>query len=243
MKIKAIVLSLLFTTILFTDIFSQEVKNDDTSEQARVIISKYLDAIGGVDAIKNIQDKTTIMRGTAMDQTVTIIIKQKLPNKLRQDIKAGGMDQTLIFDGENAVMKVAGQTIKIERKQLEQLKLESTMEMLLNPESLGIKLAYDGTEKSGERLLHKVKFVLPSGLNWVAYFDDETGYKVKESKEIESQMGLINQVLEYSNYQDVDGIKIPFTLKQSFGPQTVELTVSSIKINKGITDDTFVITE
>ncbi|MCL6494322.1 MAG: hypothetical protein K6T54_06010 [Ignavibacterium sp.] len=242
MKIKATLLSFLFTMILFTNVFTQEMK-DDTSEQARAIISKYLNAIGGADAIKNIQDKTTIMRGTAMEQTVTIIIKQKLPNKLRQDIKAGGMDQTLIFDGEKAVMKVAGQTIKVEGKQLEQLKLESTMEMLLNPESLGIKLAYDGTEKSGDNLLHKVKFVLPSGLNWVAYFDDKTGYKVKESKEIESQMGLINQLLEYSNYQDVDGIKIPFTLKQSFGPQTIELTVSSIKINKGITDDTFVITE
>lgn len=242
MKIKAIVLSLLFTTILFTNIFPQEI-TEDTSEQARAIISKYLSAIGGVDAIKNIQDKTTIMRGSAMDQTVTIIIKQKLPNKLRQDVKAGGMDQTLIFDGEKAVMKVAGQTIKIEGKQLEQLKLESTMEMLLNPESLGIKLAYDGTEKSGENLLHKVKFNLPSGLTWVAYFDDKTGYKVKESKETETQMGLINQMLEYSNYQDVDGIKIPFTLKQSFGPQSVEMTISSVKINKGITDDTFVITE
>ena len=242
MKIKAIILSLLFTTILFTNIFPQEMK-DDTSEQARTIITKYLDAIGGADAIKNIQDKTTIMRGTAMDQTVTIVIKQKLPNKLRQDVKAGGMDQVIIFDGEKAVMKVAGQTIKIEGKQLEQLKLESTMEMLLNPESLGIKLAYDGTEKSGESLLHKVKFVLPSGLNWIAYFDDETGYKVKESKETETQMGLINQVLEYSNYQDVDGIKIPFTLKQSFGPQSVEMTISSVKINKGIPDDTFVISE
>lgn len=242
MKIKVIFLSLLFTTILFTNNFSQEI-TENTSEQARAIISKYLNATGGVDAIKNIQDKTTIMRGTAMDQTVTIVIKQKLPNNLRQEIKAGGMDQTLIFDGEKAVMKVAGQTIKIEGKQLEQLKLESTMEMLLNPESLGIKLAYEGTEKSGENLLHKVKFILPSGLNWVAYFDDKTGFKVKESKETETQMGLINQVLEYSNYQDVDGIKIPFTIKQSIGPQSVEMTVSSVKINKGIPDSIFVITE
>ncbi len=241
MKFKAIFLSLLFAAMLFSTSFSQEMK-DDSSEQARAIISKYLDAIGGADAVKNIQDKTTIMRGTAMDQTVTIIIKQKLPNKLRQEIKAGGMDQTLIFDGEKAVMKVAGQTIKVEGKQLEQLKLESTMEMMLNPESLGIKLSYEGSEQSGENLLHKVKFTLPSGLNWIAYFD-KTGLKVKESKETETQMGLINQILEYSNYQDVEGIKIPFTLKQSFGPQSLELTVSSIKINKGIPDDTFVITE
>jgi outer membrane lipoprotein-sorting protein len=242
MKIKSLLIPVLILFVFYSDIFSQEesVKSD---EKAKAVITKYIDAIGGADAVKNIQDKTTIMRGTAMDQTVTIIIKQKLPNKLRQDIKAGGMDQTLIFDGEKAVMKVAGQTVKVEGKELEQLKLESTMEMLLNPESLGIKLSYEGTEKSGDNLLHKVKFMLPSGLNWIAYFDDKTGLKIKESKEVETQMGLINQVLEYSDYQDVEGIKIPFKLKQSFGPQSLELTVSSIKINKGIPDETFVISE
>lgn len=242
MKIKVIFLSLLFTTSLFINIFSQEM-NDDTSEQARAIISKYLDAIGGADAIKNIQDKTVIMRGTAMDQTVTIILKQKFPNKLRQEVKAGGMDQVIIFDGEKAVMKVAGQTIKIENKQLEQLKVESAMEMLLNPDSLGLKLLYDGTESSGNNTLHKVKIILPSGLNWVAYFDDKSGLKVKETKETETQMGTITQILEYSDYQNVDGIKVPFKLKQSFGPQSVEMTISSVKFNKGISDDTFVISE
>jgi outer membrane lipoprotein-sorting protein len=242
MKIKFIILSVLFIGTLFINGYSQE-ESAESVEQAKSVIAKYLDTTGGVDAIKNIQDKTVIMRGTAMDQTVTIVIKQKLPNKLRQDIKAGGMDQVLIFDGEKAVMKVAGQTIKVEGKQLEQLKLESTMELLLNPESLGIKISYDGTEKSGEDLLHKVKFVLPSGLKWVVYFDDKTGYKVKELKETETQMGLITQIVEYFDYQDVDGIKIPFKMKQSFGPQSIEMTISSVKINKGIPDDTFVISE
>lgn len=242
MKFKSLLLSFLITMFLFVNAFSQN-ENAESVEQAKSVIAKYLDAIGGADVVKNIQDKTVIMRGTAMDQAVTIIIKQKLPNKLRQDIKAGGMDQVLIFDGEKAVMKVAGQTINIEGKQLEQLKLESTMEMLLNPELLGIKLAYEGTEKDGQSLLHKVKFILPSGLNWVAYFDDKTGLKVKESKETETQMGLITQVVEYSDYQDVEGIKIPFKMKQSFGPQSVEMTISSVKINKGIPDETFVISE
>lgn len=242
MKIKFIILSVLFIGFLFINGYSQE-ESAESVEQAKSVIAKYLDATGGVDAIKNIQDKTVIMRGTAMDQTVTIVIKQKLPNKLRQDIKAGGMEQVLIFDGEKAVMKVASQTIKVEGKQLEQLKLESTMELLLNPESLGIKISYDGTEKSGEDLLHKVKFVLPSGLKWIAYFNDKTGYKVKETKETETQMGLITQIVEYSDYQDVDGIKIPFKMKQSFGPQSIEMTISSVKINKGIPDDTFVISE
>lgn len=242
MKFNSLLFPFLLAIALFTNAFSQN-ETAQSDEQAKAVIAKYLEAIGGADAIKNIQDKTVIMRGTAMDQTITIIIKQKLPNKLRQDIKAGGMDQILIFDGEKAVMKVAGQTINVEGKQLEQLKLESTMEMLLNPESLGIKLVYDGTEKDGENLLHKVKFILPSGLNWVAYFDDKSGLKIKESKETETQMGLITQIVEYSDYQEVEGIKIPYKMKQSFGPQSIEMTISSVKINKGIPDDTFVISE
>lgn len=242
MYFKSLLILFFIFSFLFINVYPQNDSADSVA-QARAIIAKYIEAIGGADAVKNIQDKTVIMRGTAMDQTITIIIKQKLPNKLRQDIKAGGMDQVLIFDGEKAVMKVAGQTINLEGKQLEQLKLESTMEMLLNPESLGIKLAYEGTEKDGESLLHKVKFILPSGLNWVAYFDDKTGLKVKETKETETQMGLITQLLEYSDYQDVDGIKVPFKMKQSFGPQSVEMTISSVKINKGIPDETFVISE
>ncbi len=241
---KYITLLLTLSVIFLFTPYSFSQNDSVTSfEQAKTVIAKYLEAIGGADAIRNIQDKSVIMRGTAMDQTVTIVIKQKLPNKLRQDVKAGGMDQVLIYDGERAVMKVAGQTIKIEGKQLEQLKLESTMEMMLNPESLGIKISYDGTEQLGDNLLHKVKFTLPSGLNWISYFDDKTGLKIKESKETETQMGLITQVLEYSDYQEVDGIKIPFKMKQSFGPQSIEMTISSVKINKGISDDTFVISE
>lgn len=242
MKFKTLFVSLIAFILLISSAFPQN-ETAESVEQAQSVIAKYLNAIGGADAIKNIVDKTVIMRGTAMDQTVTLILKQKYPNKLRQDVKAGGMDQVLIYDGEKAVMKVAGQTIKIEGKQLEQLKLESEMEILLNPEASGIKISYDGSEQAGDNLLHKVKFILPSGLNWIAYFDDKTGLKVKEIKETETQMGLITQIVEYSDYQDVDGIKIPFKMIQSFGPQSIELTISSVKINKGIPDDIFVISE
>jgi outer membrane lipoprotein-sorting protein len=60
---------------------------------------------------------------------------------------------------------------------------------------------------------------------------------------MQTQMGLIEQVITFNSYTDVDGIKYPFKLTQSFGPQSVEMTVSSVKVNKGLTDDLFVITE
>ena len=84
---------------------------------------------------------------------------------------------------------------------------------------------------------------LPSGIRWFNYFDAESGLKVKEQKEMQTQMGLIEQVVTYDNYAEVEGIKYPFKITQSFGPQSVEMTVSSVKVNKGLADDIFKIAE
>ena len=225
-----------------TNIFAQ----DSTSTQnidPKVVIEKYLDAIGGRDALAKVEDRTTIMRGTAMGQALTIIVKQKAPNKMRQEVKAGGMDQTIIFDGEKGIMKTSAKNIEVTGKELEQLKTEATMELLLDPASYGITLSYEGTEKINANDAHKIKMTLPSGIRWFTYFDAGSGLKIKEQKEMQTQMGLIEQVITYDNYTDVEGIKYPFKLTQSFGPQSVEMTVSSVKVNKGLADNLFVITE
>jgi outer membrane lipoprotein-sorting protein len=153
------------------------------------------------------------------------------------------MDQTIIFDGEKGIMKTTAKNIEVSGKELEQLKTEATMELLLDPTSFGITLSYEGTEKISDKAAYKIKMTLPSGIRWFTYFDAESGLKIKEQKEMQTQMGLIEQVITFDNYTDVDGIKYPFKLIQSFGPQSVEMTVSSVKVNKGISDELFVITE
>ena len=231
-----------YSTLAFNKPDSTKSSSEELVDP-KVVIEKYLDAIGGRDALSKIEDRTTIMRGTAMGQALTIIVKQKSPNKLRQDIKAGGMDQTVIFDGEKGIMQAADKKIPVDGKELEQLKTEASMELLLDPESFGIKLSYEGSEKVNDKDAYKIKMTLPSGIRWFTYFDAESGLKIKEQKEMQTQMGLIEQVVTFDDYTDVDGIKYPFKLTQSFGPQSVEMTVSSVKVNKGLADDIFVINE
>lgn len=233
---------LLITISVQLNLFAQESDSNKTVDP-NVILEKYLDAIGGRDALANVEDRTTIMRGTAMGQTLTIIVKQKAPNKMRQEVKAGGMDQTIIFDGEKGVMKAASKNVDVTGKELEQLKIEATMELLLDIEGNGVKLDFEGTEKINGKDAHKIKMTLPSGIRWFNYFDAESGLKIKEQKEMQTQMGLIEQVVTYDNYTEVEGIKYPYKITQSFGPQSVEMTVSSVKVNKGLSDDLFKIAE
>ena len=241
--IKTGLLRVLLITISFQlNLFAQESDSNKTVDP-NAVLEKYLDSIGGRDALSKVEDRTTIMRGTAMGQALTIIAKQKAPNKMRQEFKVGGMDQTMIFNGEKGVMKSGDKSVDVTGKELEQLKVEATMELLLDIEGSGIKLSFEGTEKINEKSAHKIKMVLPSGIRWFTYFDVESGLKVKEQKEMQTQMGIIEQVVTYDNYTEVDGIKYPFKLTQSFGPQSVEMIVSSVKVNKGLADDIFKIAE
>lgn len=241
--IKSFTLTLLFFIILAQlNVFAQD-SLEISKQKAKDVIEKYLNSIGGRDALAKVEDRTTIMRGTAMGQSITLIAKQKSPNKLRQEIKAGGMEQTVLFDGEKGMMNAMNQKIEVKDKELEALKIEANMEFMMDPESFGIKLFYEGIEKVNSKEANKIKMILPSGLRWFSYFDVESSLKVKEEKELQTQMGLMNQTFMFDDYKEVDGVKYPHKIVQSAGGQSIDVTVSSIKVNKGLADDIFVIIE
>jgi len=241
-NLKILVLSVLLLTLSVPALFAQD-SLEISKQKAKEVIEKYLTSIGGREIISKIEDRTTIMRGTAMGQNITMIVKQKAPNKFRQEIKAGAMEQLVVFDGEKGIMNAMNQKMEIKDKELEAIKIEANMEFLLDPESFGIKLSYEGNEKVNGKDAEKVKMILPSGLRWFTYFDKETGIKLKEEKEMQTQMGLMNQTLTFDDYKEVEGVKYPYKIVQSIAGQSIDVTVSSIKVNKGLNDDIFVIVE
>lgn len=230
---------LLFVFLFVNSSIRAQESADDKSVLAKEIINKYVEAIGGKDALSAVEDRTTIMRGNVMGQNLTLILRQKWPNKLRQEIKAGGMEQLVLYNGEKAVMTAAGQTIEVTGKELDALQLEASMDLLFDPEIFGIKLSYEGEDTVDSIAVHKVIMTLPSGIRWFQYYDKETGLKVKESKEMQTQMGLLEQETYYLDYKEVEGKLYPFKIKQSVGTQSFEISVSSIKINAGLDDSIF----
>jgi zinc protease len=90
---------------------------------------------------------------------------------------------------------------------------------------------------------YKIKFTLPSGIRWFQYYENDSGLKVKEIKEIQTKQGLFEQETYFSDYREVSGLKFPFTLKQYFGNQEIDLRVTSIEINTGLKDNLFEVPE
>ena len=51
--------------------------------------------------------------------------------------------------------------------------------------------------------------------------------------------GDIEQVVDFSDFRDVDGIKIPFVTKSTNPAQTVTATMMSVKHNMDLDDSSF----
>ena len=88
MKYKKIIL-LLIIIASSQVLLPQETSSTETDPvniTATAVINKYLYAIGGIDKFKGVMDRTTVMTGYAMNQPIDIVIMQKFPDKLFQEL-------------------------------------------------------------------------------------------------------------------------------------------------------------
>ena len=206
---------------------------------AKSIIDKYIKAIGGKANLEKVKDKTTIMRGSVQGMNLTMVVYQKEPNKIKQELDAGVMKQETYYDGKKGEVSAGGNTQEITGDALEAMKYQAMIHPLFIIDSLNVKTKLLGTEKVNGKDAYKIEVSLPTGKSWTEYYDPQTGYKVKDVQQITVPQGTFTKENDYSDYKNVGGVMYPFKLVQSVGPQTIELNVSSIKVNTGIPDSKF----
>ena len=235
MKTKALIF--VFTlTVSINLIFAQDINDNITANQ---VIERYITVIGGRNSLENVKDKTTFLSGTVSGIDVSIVVYQKLPGKIIKEINAGAVNQVIKYDGEKAIMSVGKNIRALTGSALDGLKYEAMVGFILKLDDLKIELKLLDKEKVYNKDAYKVEFKFTSGKVWKLFYDIESGLKVKSTKTINSPQGSFAQTTYYDNYKSVNGVKYPFSIKQTIGPQTLDFKVSSIKINAGLKDDKF----
>jgi zinc protease len=162
-----------------------------------------------------------------------------VPNKIKQELDAGVIKQETYYDGKKGIVLSGDNTIDITGESLEIMKYQAMMHPIYIIDSIKVMTKLLGVEKVNDKDAYKIEVTLPNGKNWIEYFDPDTGYKIKDSQDITAPQGTFTKINEYSDFRRVDGVMYPFKLKQTTGPQSLEMTVSSIKVNTGIPDSTF----
>lgn len=203
------------------------------------VLDNYIAAIGGKDKLQNIQTKTSVYKGNVQGMDITVTITQKTPNKYYQMVDAGVFQQKTVFDGEKGVSEAMGQKKSLEGEQLESMKVQADMHAIFKYDELGIKATLAGMETINGKDAYKVELTTPWDSKWAQYYDAETGLLIRQITPITSPQGTFNQVTDFEDYKEIDGVKFPHKLSQQMGPQTIILTADKIEINKDVSDDLF----
>ena len=207
---------------------------------AKVIITDYLKAIGGVEELKKV-NSISISLGMSM-QGMTLDVEQKkmLPNMELTTVKMqGNVVNKSLFDGSTGYQEQMGQKKPMTDDEIKDKKNQTTLFDQIDYLLPSYKLLVQGTEKVDGKDAYKVLVTTPSGKTQTEYYDAQSKLLVKLEKEEMANNMTINNTVEFQDYKKNGNILLPYKQKVTVSAggqeQTFEMTVNDVKLNEGVT--------
>jgi outer membrane lipoprotein-sorting protein len=217
------------------------------------VIEKHLTAIGGRAALAKLQSRhmtgTMTLSTPAGDVIGSIDVLNTSPNKARTLIKldltalgAGPIQIDQRFDGSSGYLLDSMQGDRpITGSQLENMKSAAFPTAFLNYQERGATVVLKGKEKVGDREAYLLVFTPKDGAAVRQYVDAESYLPVRMVATVEVPgMGVVDQISDLLDHRDVDGVKVPFTVKSSSAAQSFTITVTRVEHNVKVDETLFV---
>lgn len=222
--------------VLFYDKYANKTEKPDYSAavpegmDANTILEKYIEAIGGKTKLDGVESYSMVAEAEMQGMKLELEMKKTTKDQFMQDVKVMGNSMSKqVLDGDSGYAVVQGQRKDLTPEEIEKVKEESSAFPELNYLAAG-NVTLEGVEQVGDSKAYKLKISDSKS----AFYDMETGLKVQEVTTQEVQGQQMMSTLGYGDYQEVSGIKFPFKIIQTVGPQSFEFMVKEIKVNEGV---------
>ncbi len=179
--------------------------------EASTIIARYIEAIGGKDAL--LKTVSRHIRGTYSAQGMegSLEMFRSIPNKLLIRVNIPDVaEMTQGFDGQVGFMNSPGQGASIlEGNRLSQIRETADFYTELHrAEKFTSMETVELTEFQGKPC-YKVKLVSKAGREYAEFFDQQTGFLVGNAGERETPGGTVEQITVYSDYKRFGDLLLP----------------------------------
>ena len=203
------------------------------------IFNKFMEKTGGKAKLDSVKDKTMEMSGTMMGTAISVKTIEKAPNKVYSEMSFGGMSQKTGFDGEHGWIVSPRGEMEMTGKQLEGMKIEAQTNFYEHYKDMGVTAAVTGIKTIAGKECYEVHFTTADSAEFSQFFSKDDFLKVRDAKTLDTPRGPIDQVTDYSDYQDFNGILVPTHVVQSVMGQAIELKLDKFSINTGVEDSLF----
>ncbi|CAN5746388.1 hypothetical protein BH23PLA1_BH23PLA1_19020 [soil metagenome] len=222
---------------------STQAQETDLPE-AEAILDKYIEATGGAEAHQKI--KTRVTRGTlevvGAGLKGDVEIYQAAPAKLLSVVEFEGLGKIVQgTDGKAAweLNPLTGDRVLKDNEKADFL-IAARLDETAWREDYE-KVECTGVEDVDGKPAYKVVLTPKQGNPATNFYDKDSGLMVKSSRTVETPMGQIPVEIFISDYQEVDGLKIPFKSTQKVLTQELKTEAEEISHNVEIGDDRFAI--
>jgi photosynthetic reaction center cytochrome c subunit len=206
------------------------------------ILAKYVEALGGQAAIDKM--KTLVMKGTyAGFNGVALPYEVDLaaPDKFYINVAAQQGTIERGFDGKAGWEKGPRGVNELMNPVLDDLKSTFLFYRNIKLKEQFTRLRGGRKDKIGDRDVIMVIGTTADNRREQLFFDAETGLLLRRISYTETPVGVIPSQIDFEDYRDADGVKIPFSVKvSSVEPGLISTrNYSEIKLNGPVDDSKF----
>lgn len=211
------------------------------------VFNKYVQAVGGKAAVEKVQTRVSEVslqrpkNANPSGKPSTLQIYQKAPNKMLVVITAP--DGKVTYQGYNGTagwVKTGTEQREMSAAELAQLKLPADLY-----KEVTLKDQYSNLRVGNKQKVNDRDVYLVVGTNTATnkrerlFFDAETGLLLRRVVFTQTLLGQDPVQTDYSDYRDVDGVKLPFTIQISALDSNQTRVFSDIKQNVAVDDAKF----
>jgi hypothetical protein len=211
------------------------------TETADAVLAKYVQALGGQAALE--QAKTRVLEGsqTTRDlQTQPIKVQEKMTGEYRVDVASTPNASMRVSTPAGAWMTGFGPNPRdLEGVQAAQVARPTEFGLGLNAKKL-----YTGFDvRRYETVDGKRTVVIDAKRGPVVteslYFDTDSGLLLRRLVQTKTAYGNLAEQVDYSDYKEASGIKIPFQIRYATFNQVTTEKFTDAKVNAQIDDAVF----
>ena len=215
-----------------------------TLPTAQEVVAKYLSVVGANR--QDVLSKAIVMRGTVerierakASGSVEIILKQPNKARIKEPTDSGITDR-----GTNGTAAWVQRTTGITEVPAQRVKLVNASIAVFKPIKIPDSAAQPiltGIASVNNRETYLVTIEDSSTQSTQLFFDVETGLLLRRVNVTNTMLGPLNVQWDFSDYRDVSGLKLPFTIRTSdvASYDTVVRRFNKIKIDPAIDDSVF----
>ena len=223
------------------------------AQTADDIIEKHIAALGGRPALEKLGSRrstgTVMLSVQGNDVAGSYEASAKAPNKTRVVLRldtapVGGPGEMVVdqrFDGVNGfVLNSLQGDAPIAGNQLENMRNSAFPSSMLTYKEKGVKAELLPREKVDGQEMIVLQFTPKAGSVARVYFDTATYLIAKTVAKVSSaQLGEFEQVVAFTDYREVDGVKVAFQTVNSTPAQILRMKIDKVEHNVAIDDATF----